>query len=69
MLSAICFNLDQSKIWSSGNGLKLEIVCKSVKFVENQRMLKAFKPSSAKSALTIGVLTLYQTTRFRNVPN
>ena len=27
MSSAICFNLDQSKILSSGNGLKARIVC------------------------------------------
>ena len=42
MSSAICFNLDQSKILSSGNGLNyIKVYVKSQKFKNPQQ--KAFK--------------------------
>ena len=59
MLSAICFNLDQSKILSSGNGLT------DYDWIENAvHVLETFQAISVVSS----GLTLYQTTKFLDVP-
>ena len=42
-MSAICFNLNQSKILSSGNGLNnVEILCRRLLYCKNQILFKSF---------------------------
>ena len=55
MSSAICFNLDQSKIVSSGNGLKLALCCKGLILHPNEPRLEKENKEVLLHALYTGL--------------